>query len=255
MSESMKKFKNENQIQRSSKKAKKNANANLENYSKLFAQLGLVLSLLVVYILIQNKSYDKEVIAMSVDFNRTIDDETSLVEYKIKPKPIPKKKVILKSIKIIDNETPQKEDDFIVIDVDTPVKDPVFIPVDEDDDPIIEIIPFVLIEDVPVFPGCDGSNKERKACFEKKIAKFINKKFDASLAESLGLSSGKQKIFTVFKIDENGNVVDIEARAPHKKLQQEAIRVIRLLPKMEPGMQRKKPVVVGYSLPITFRIE
>ena len=88
-----------------------------------------------------------------------------------------------------------------------------------------------------------------------KIAKFISRKFNTDLAQSLGLSTGKQKIFTVFKIDKKGNIVDIKARAPHKRLQEEAIRVINLLPKMEPGMQRKKPVVVKYALPITFSIE
>ena len=53
----------------------------------------------------------------------------------------------------------------------------------------------------------------------------------------------------------NGNIVDIQARAPHKKLKEEAIRVIKLLPKMEPGKQQGKPVKVRYSMPIIFKIE
>ena len=43
-------------------KTKKHQNANLENYSKLFAQLGLVLTLVIVYVLIQNKTFDYDVI-------------------------------------------------------------------------------------------------------------------------------------------------------------------------------------------------
>ena len=45
------------------------------------------------------------------------------------------------------------------------------------------------------------------------------------------------------------------ARAPHKRLQQEAIRVVKLLPKMIPGKQRGRPVGVKYSLPIAFKVE
>jgi len=247
--------KNKNESEKLLKKVKKHPKENLENYSKIFAQLGLVLALLLVYVIIQDKSYEKNGITLNYDVNRVIEEAPAIVEYKIKVKPIPKKKVILKSLKKIDDDIPQEETFIDKVDPDAPLKEPSFTTVDIDEEPEPDGIPFLLIEDVPVFPGCVGTNEELKACFEMNIAKFINKKFDASLAESLGLSAGKQRIFTVFKIDKNGNVVDILARAPHKRLQEEAIRVINLLPKMEPGMQRKKPVVVNYSLPITFRIE
>ncbi len=39
------------------------------------------------------------------------------------------------------------------------------------------------------------------------------------------------------------------------QMKDEAIRVINLLPKMEPGKQRGKPVKVKYSLPITFKVQ
>ncbi|MBL4723919.1 MAG: energy transducer TonB, partial [Lutibacter sp.] len=52
-----------------------------------------------------------------------------------------------------------------------------------------------------------------------------------------------------------GNIVNIEARAPHKKLKEEAIRVVKLLPKMMPGRQRGKPVGVKYGLPIVFKVD
>jgi protein TonB len=59
----------------------------------------------------------------------------------------------------------------------------------------------------------------------------------------------------VFKIDRHGNIANIKARAPHKKLKEEAIRVIKLLPKMIPGKQRGKAVGVSYGLPIVFKVE
>ncbi len=59
----------------------------------------------------------------------------------------------------------------------------------------------------------------------------------------------------MFKIDEKGNITDIRARAPHIKLEEEAIRVMKLLPKMIPGKQKGKTVAVLYSLPIAFNVE
>ena len=88
----------------------------------------------------------------------------------------------------------------------------------------------------------------------EKIAKFVRKKFNTKLAEGIGLS-GRQRISVIFKIDKLGDVVGVRARAPHPQLEDEAIRVINLLPKMKPGMQLGKAVVVPYSLPINFEVK
>ena len=40
-----------------------------------------------------------------------------------------------------------------------------------------------------------------------------------------------------------------------KGLEKEAQRVINLLPKMKPGKQRGKAVIVPYSLPIIFQVQ
>ena len=47
----------------------------------------------------------------------------------------------------------------------------------------------------------------------------------------------------------------VRSRAPHPRLEKEAARVINMLPKMKPGKQRGKPVIVPYSLPITFQVQ
>ena len=83
---------------------------------------------------------------------------------------------------------------------------------------------------------------------------FVQLKFNTELANDLGLE-GRQRISVQFKIDKNGKVANVRARAPHPRLEQEAIRVIQSLPKMIPGKQRGKPVGVLYSLPILFKVE
>ncbi len=236
---------------------KKNPKANLENYSKMFIQLGLVLALLVVYLAIQKKTYDRQIGSLA-DVSVNMQDEEQTIEIqKIKPPeiktpppPTPDK------IEVVDD----KEDVEETVLESTEVNEDDAVDVQDiqdvsDDEDVVEDVPFAIIEDVPVYPGCKGSKKKLRACLQAKISKLINRKFNADLASDLGLSPGIKRIFVMFKIDKTGRVVDIRARAPHKRLQEEAIRVIKLIPRMIPGKQRGKPVGVKYSLPIAFKVE
>jgi protein TonB len=54
-------------------------------------------------------------------------------------------------------------------------------------------------------------------------------------------------------------VENIVAKSPEdcidcEILEKEAIRIISLLPKFKPGMQKGKPVKVKYAQPITFKL-
>jgi len=241
---------------------KKYPNAKLENYSKILIQLGLVLSLFIVYEFMNMKSYPKSVKELVGSYTVVEDTEDNIEVKIVEPEIKPAAKVVLpdKIIKvedeveiietIIESTEIDETDAIIVIDLD---KD--FASVEEEEE-VVEDIPFLVIENVPVFPGCTGNNKELRACFSAKMSKFVSKIFNAELASDIGLQQGSiQRIFVMFKIDKNGNIANIQARAPHKKLQQEAIRVINLLPKMTPGKQRGRAVGVRYGLPIVFKVE
>ncbi|MFD1294896.1 energy transducer TonB [Lutibacter holmesii] len=237
-------------------KAKKHPKANLENYSKLFAQLGLVLTLTIVYVVIQSKTFTNDLLVLN-DSNVVFEDETdAIIEYRVEPPkkaPIPKK-VTLEVVKQVENEAEIIESFIDVVDVESPVEISDIVET-EPEEAIIEEVPFILIEDAPEFPGCTGTKEEKKACFISQISKFVGANFDGGLASELGLDPGVKRISVLFKIDKVGNIVDVQARAPHKKLQKEAIRVVALLPKMEPGKQRGNPVTVKYALPIVFKVE
>ena len=120
----------------------------------------------------------------------------------------------------------------------------------------LEEIPFAVIDEVPTYPGCENltTEKERKKCMAENISKFVQKKFNTDLAKDKGLI-GRQRINVIFKIDKEGNVVGVRSRAPHPKLEDEARRVIGLLPKMIPGKHEGKNVIVPYSLPIVFEVK
>lgn len=240
---------------------KKYPNAILENYSRILIQLSLVFSLFLVYEFLTYKSYSREVKEMSGTLIN-IDDSEKLIEVKpIEVQAQPETKVALpeKILKVEDDvdikETvieSTESSQFDAVKVTGP-KEMVAVVEEEE---FVEDVAFVVIENVPIYPGCKGSNSELRACFSDQIAKFVAEKFNIELASDLGLVPGSiQKIFVVFKIDRSGSITDINARAPHKKLQEEAIRVINLLPKMTPGMQRGRPVGVKYGLPIVFKVE
>jgi len=119
-----------------------------------------------------------------------------------------------------------------------------------------EDVAFAVIEQVPIYPGCEmfSDNLNLKNCMSEKIVKHVSNNFETRLASRLDLH-GKQRIAVQFKVDKNGEVTDVLARASHPALEREAKRVINLIPQMIPGTQKGEKVGVLYSLPILFAVE
>lgn len=237
----------------------------LEKFSNIFTQLGLVLVLFVVYISLEHQTEKKTVENLAKkgpDIFVLQPNQVPIFKKEVKTKP---KLEIVKAQKFLLDEKIDKGDNDIIEKsiIDKPEEDVVLVDVDgivevdiPDEDPIIEDVPFINIEDAPVFKGCEGlSKKENKVCFDKKMKQFVQRNFNAALGNELGLHEGVHKIQTQFLIDAKGNVVDIKIRAPHKQLEKEVNRLINKLPQFTPGKQRNKPVRVRYTLPIAFRVE
>ena len=115
-------------------------------------------------------------------------------------------------------------------------------------------VPFAIIEDVPLFPGCERVKKsKRRKCFQEKMARHISKNFRyPEFAKRIGIEG---RVYVQFIIDTDGSATGIRSRGPHKTLEREANRIIAKLPKMTPGKQRGRPVRVPFSIPITFRLQ
>ncbi|MGV6844688.1 MAG: energy transducer TonB [Lutibacter sp.] len=241
---------------------KKNPNALLTNYSSILTQIGLVLALFVVYQFLMIRSYPSDIKKINYSYVPENEMENTIEIKAPKPPPIENTAQPVIPDKIIKVDNQKDIIETVIESTETDENEAVEVKVDEniknvqEEEEVIEDVPFVVIENVPVFPGCKGTNTQLRNCFSEKVTAFVSKKFNAELASDLGLEPGSiQRIFVVFKIDKKGNIVDIKARAPHKKLQAEAIRVVKLLPKMTPGKQRGKPVGVKYGLPIIFKVE
>ena len=116
----------------------------------------------------------------------------------------------------------------------------------------IESVSFMKIEKGPTFPGCETGDKD---CFSKMVQKHFGRNFNAKLPNSLGLSAGKKRVFIGFKVAVNGDIVNVQARAPHVKIKEEVIRVMRSLPKMIPGKQNGQEVIVNYNIPFALMVD
>jgi protein TonB len=211
--------------------------------------------LFLTYSTINWKTYDKSDIDIGkLNLDDELDEEIPIIEQIIPPPPPPPPPAAPEVIEVVEDE--EEVEETVIESTETDQDEEIEIEEIEIEEVVEDVeVPFAVIENVPEYPGCErGSNAEKRKCMSDKIAKFVQRKFNTDLAGDLGLS-GRQRISVIFKIDKNGNVTGVRSRAPHPRLEKEAARVINMLPKMKPGKQRGKPVIVPYSLPITFQVQ
>ncbi len=113
-------------------------------------------------------------------------------------------------------------------------------------------VPFGVVDEVPVFPGCENADDPR-ACFQESMQNHIRKYFH--YPEEAQEQKIQGRVAVMFTIDKEGNIIRIKKRGPSPLLEAEAQRIIEKLPKMKPGQQRGKPINVPFSIPITFRLK
>lgn len=116
-------------------------------------------------------------------------------------------------------------------------------------------MPLSVIDEVPTTEACEklATNDEKRDCLSFTISDFVNKNFNTNLGKELGLK-GRQRIMVIFMIEKDGQIGDVRAKSQHPGLEAEAIRVVKMLPKMSPGMHNGKPMAVPYHLPILFQV-
>ena len=235
--------------------SKKNLKADVSRNGSVYFAVGLALMLFLTYNTINYKTYDKSLIDIGkLDLDAELDEEIPLTDQLTPPPPPPPPPAAPEVIEIVEDEEEIEETVIESTEMDQDEE------IEVEEIEVEEIyedveVPFSVIENVPEYPGCEkGSNTEKRKCMSAKIAKFVQRKFNTDLAGDLGLS-GRQRISVIFKIDKKGNVTGVRSRAPHPRLVKEAARVINMLPKMKPGRQRGRSVVVSYTLPITFLVQ
>ena len=221
---------------------KKTEKASLENKRLIFAELGLIAALLVVFAGFESSTRAKEVALLQG--NTKIDDEDDIMAIPLDtPPPAPE----APALPMLSDEL-QIVDDDVTVDLDFQSLDDTDIPVDiqeyvhqdvveEDveDDPI----PFVTVEQKPTFNGGDANG----------FAKWVNSRLVyPEVAKENGVEG---RVTLQFTIGKDGRLQDVKVlNSPDESLAQEAVRVVSSSPKWEPGRQRDRTVKVSYTFPV-----
>ena len=102
---------------------------------------------------------------------------------------------------------------------------------------------FVVVEEMPVFPGG-----------EKALMEFI---YNNTVYPKESKDKNIQgRVIARFIVKADGSVGNVQLlHGVDPLLDAEAIRVINMLPKWQPGKQGGKPVNVWYSIPVTFSLK
>ena len=118
-------------------------------------------------------------------------------------------------------------------------------------------IPFAVVDEPPVFPGCENLEvaEEQKNCFRNTIAAFVSNTISRE-ATLLYTQPEGYNVTVVFRIDTEGRVSNVRARATSPKLdaqdkavlETEAIRVVNSIPQMTPGKHNDQVVGVDYAV-------
>lgn len=237
---------------------KKNPKADLNRNSGLYFIIGLTLVLFVTWRALEHKTYDtQDEIVQVFDVQEDLKEEVPITEA-LKTPPPPPPPSAPELIEIVEDEAEIEETiiESSEIDQETVIEEVVAVDdveVAEEEEEIT--VPFAVIENVPIFPGCETmkNNEERRACFQKMVQQHVKKEFNyPPTAIELGIQG---KVYVQFVIDGKGYITHIRTRGPDANLEQEASRIVAALPQMTPGMQRGRAVKVPYSIPITFKLE
>ena len=231
---------------------KKNPKADLTKNSNLYFAIGLAVILFISWRAIEWKTYDKSGYgyeALNIDDD---DDEDVPITEQIKtPPPPPPPPPAPEIIEVVEDE--EEIEETIIESTETDQEEIVEIVEVEEEFEDVDV-PFAVIEDVPIYPGCERVAKsKRRDCFQEQINKHIRKNFRyPEIAQEMGIQG---RVYVNFVIDKDGSITSIRMRGPDKNLEKEAQRIIAKLPRMTLGKQRGRAVRVPFSIPITFRLQ
>lgn len=116
---------------------------------------------------------------------------------------------------------------------------------------------FKVVEEMPRFPGCEnekGDNKAKKECADKKMLEYIYKNIKyPAIARENGIEG---TVVVTFVVEKDGSITDAKiVRDISGGCGEEAMRIVNMMPKWNPGKQRGNPVRVQFNLPVRFKLE
>jgi protein TonB len=223
---------------------KKSPKANLENKKLMFMQIGMIIALLVAWLAFEHKSYDKREIDPSLLRQTEVVEEemveiTKQEEQKPQPVEVPKQTT---QLEIVQDDV-EVEDIEINADVDQNEVIEEYVPVEVEEEEVQEQEIFQIVEEMPAYPGGD-----------QKLMEYVAKNIKyPQIARETGIQG---RVFVGFVVEPDGSVSNVKVlRGIGGGCDEEAMRVVKSMPKWKPGKQRGKAVRVSYMLPVNFKLQ
>ncbi len=218
---------------------KKNAHADVDKVRASIFVGGLLFSLALILVIFQFIVWD-ETVNDSVGYTgeEEIQEEIFQTPPESKPPPPPPKPTLV--IEIVDDEEEVEETELDIVeevDEETEIEY-----IEEEEEEIVEEEIFRIVEQMPTFPGG-----------EEKLFEYLGKNIKyPAMARDAGISG---RVFVTFVVEKNGNITDVAIlRGIGGGCDEEALRVVKDMPKWKAGKQRGKPVRVQFNLPIFFNL-
>jgi protein TonB len=225
---------------------KKTEKANLENKKLLFTEIGLIISLLIVFIAFEWTQAEVKVSNLEDTTEVVTEEEIIPITQETPPPPpsAPKIPILSDQIDIVDDEIELEDDMFMNLEdnADLGVEIMDYVEVEEE---VVEeeAIPFQLVEEKPSFNGGDAN----------QFSKWVNSRL---VYPEIAKENGVQGRVTLqFTVEKDGTVTKVKVlRGVDPSLDKEAVRVVSMSPKWKPGKQRDRAVPVTYTFPVIFQL-
>ncbi len=227
--------------------AKKTPKADLEKRRGLFLEIGLVTILAAALVAFNVRSYEKEAKKVST---RTADTELeeeilNTQEEKVEPPPPEEPEQVATDLKVVEDDAVLTNEVGLVNAEDNANKAQEEFHAVEITEEVVEEEEqvFMVVEEDPEFPG--GL---------EAIGPFIAKNIVyPQLARENNITG---KVYVSFVVEKDGSVSNvIVKRDIGGGCGQEAVRVVKSMPRWKPGKQRGKPVRTQYMLPVSFELQ
>ncbi|MEO1253908.1 MAG: energy transducer TonB [Bacteroidota bacterium] len=226
---------------------KKNKKYELEPKRHLFFGIGMSVALSLTLVAFEWKSPIEPLVVIEPEeegYWHVVIEDPHITKHDLPkmPEPVENKKIVSQTIiiKEVKELTEALEIEEPIIDIDNDIADAI-----SSESNIIEVPddPFIVVEDMPEFPGGEVALLEYIA----KNVKYPRK------AKNLGIEG---RVFLKFVIDSDGSISNVELmKGIGAGCDEEAIRVVKMLPNFIPGKQRGVPVKVQMQLPINFKLQ
>ncbi|MDD4599139.1 MAG: energy transducer TonB, partial [Lentimicrobiaceae bacterium] len=210
--------------------AKKSPKADLERKRTVFVQIGMIISLALILLAFEWKTYDVEQTQIAARQAENVEEEMIEITQQNKPPPPPAPPPTTTLINIVQDDVEVLDDIIIDAEATQFTEIPTYTPpavVEEEEVAEAEI--FTVVEDQPSFPGGD----EARIRFLQENIKY------PQMARESGIQG---TVYVTFVVEKNGAVTDVRVlRGIGGGCDEEAVRVIKAMPRWNPGKQRGKP--------------